>query len=388
MKKNLLLLAGATMLFAACSQDDLISENENNGNAIGFSTITTRAAETTTGTMTDFRVWGYYGATSPVAASTTSLYMDVQPEKEVTDNAGYKPFTYSPLKFWPLTGVIDFFAVSPKDAYSDDASTTLTYNVTDVNATNHTDLLFARALNKTRPNTATRVQLDFKHALSQIRFEARSAHQSMNFAVSSIELVNVLPNGTVNVASTGTNPWNIPSTMSTAGNGLVWTASGTALDYSFGLASYASTVDNAIVDYRTDSDLVKYVNIISKTGTDETGYTETGALMIIPQVLTAGTLTDDKGITSIGGLGSAPTGYTYTTLNEGSYIRVTYAAYDAATGTELIPAGTVQVIPIAADFKPGVKYTYQLTLKGILQPIEFEAKVEEWFSNDKTAVVI
>ena len=384
MKKNLLLLAGATMLFAACSQDDLISENENNGNAIGFSTITTRAAETTTGTMTDFRVWGYYGATSPVAASTTSLYMDVQPEKNVTSSNtsvtdNYAAFTYSPLKFWPLTGVIDFFAVSPKDAYSDDASTTLTYNVTDVNATNHTDLLFARALNKTRPNTATRVQLDFKHALSQIRFEARSAHQSMNFAVSSIELVNVLPNGTVNVASTGTNPWNIPSTMSTAGNGLVWTASGTALDYSFGLASTGSAVTDTTVVYHATN----YVDLIAKDNN-----IATGALMIIPQALTAGTVTDAKGITSIGGLDSAPTGYTYTTLNEGSYIRVTYAAYDAATGTELIPAGTEQVIPIAADFKPGVKYTYQLTLKGILQPIEFEAKVEEWFSNDKTAVVI
>ncbi len=379
MKKNFLLLAGVATMFAACSQDDFISENENNGNAIGFSTIMTRAAETTTTSMTDFRVWGYYGEASPVTASSTSLYMDVKPTSSgthsgTTTESGYEKFTYSPLKFWPLNGVIDFFAVSPKDAYSSTASTTIEYNVTAPAASGHTDLLFARALNQSRQSA--RVKMDFKHALSQIRFEARSAYETMKFAVSSIELVNVLPNGTVNIASTGTNPWSITA-ANTPGNGLKWSADGTAQNYSFGLASTGSAVGNATVVYKSDTDNPKYVGIISKTGD-----TETGALMIIPQTLTAGTVTaNSNGINKIGTMTTseaATAGYTYNELNNGSYIKVTYAAYDVATGVELIPAGTEQVFGLDATFLPGVKYTYQLTLKGILQPIEFQAQVEPW----------
>ena len=106
MRKKVLLAALSALALAACVNDETIEMNP--GNAVGFRPSTensTRATVTTSNTIQDFKVWGYYKKNDN--ADYTSFM-----EEQVVSKAGNE-WVYSPVRFWPSWGEVDFYSVSP-----------------------------------------------------------------------------------------------------------------------------------------------------------------------------------------------------------------------------------------------------------------------------------
>jgi hypothetical protein len=124
MKKQfrLMALASAAMLFAACSQDNLLSPQEQlakapENNVIQFGTYLGKTAETRstfgkTGAITTdvlktgataidgFGVFAYYTNTTAWTDDQTTFNANFMYNQQVTAN-GSSNWTYSPLKYWP-----------------------------------------------------------------------------------------------------------------------------------------------------------------------------------------------------------------------------------------------------------------------------------------------
>ena len=91
-----------------------------------------------------------------------------------------------------------------------------------------------------------KVPLVFHHALSQVVVSARSGRETVDFEIKKVTLTNVLPNGKVTLL--GWSP-AIPDAATLSGNGLDWTAEGTAATYELGLNTAATTVGYNATDY-------------------------------------------------------------------------------------------------------------------------------------------
>ena len=176
--------AMAALTLVSCSSDDLdsFSGNSSKNEAISFDGYLGRSAVAVNGTRGSvldvtalqnstegFGVFGHYKE-----ADGQEFGHDLFNNQQVT----YKTsaWTYSPLKFWPTQGHIDFLAYAPYDRQYDNIVTKdnqkLTFTV-DSNIENQKDLLWANAANKT--NTDKPVTFIFKHALSRLGYTVKTS---------------------------------------------------------------------------------------------------------------------------------------------------------------------------------------------------------------------
>lgn len=118
--------AMAALTLVSCSSDDLdsFSDNSSKNEAISFDGYLGRSAvavngtrgsvETVTNLQTDgFGVFGNYSKDA-----TTAYGNNLFENQQVTYDKSATPvakWTYSPLKFWPSDGHIDFLAYAPYD---------------------------------------------------------------------------------------------------------------------------------------------------------------------------------------------------------------------------------------------------------------------------------
>lgn len=159
---------------AACTQNEEISSLENQ-KAITFDTYVGRDAATRASVIdvdaletSGFGVLGYY-TEDDWAETATPNFMHNQ--KVSGEDWGYEP-----LKYWPATGKISFFAYAPHGTgtLSDNTTAgtpTLIYTVPDA-VGEQIDLLVAGAQKNQTGNT---VNFTFKHALSRIGFGVKLA---------------------------------------------------------------------------------------------------------------------------------------------------------------------------------------------------------------------
>ncbi len=198
--------ASATaLLLGSCSDRQTALLPGDDPEAIGFRSISekTRAAETDDTNIADFRVSAVW-ARDAASGDFEPAYMNgLKVERSGT------AWTYSPLRYWPMAGTVDFFAYSPAEAAGLGAfeiggtaydEATIAYTAT----TDHRmqeDFLVASALGR----TANPVLMNFRHALSQIEFRARSSAKGVTFRIRSIELRNLDRAGTLSgtVAAAG-----------------------------------------------------------------------------------------------------------------------------------------------------------------------------------------
>lgn len=206
-------LAAAAVLWAGCS--DKADSEDNRQNAIGFScnTAKSRVTETTTATISSFRV-------SAVWARNNGTYIDdFMAEQLVKKESG--SWVYSPVQYMPTDGSkIDFFAYSPANATISDFAiggtnhdeVTLTYDVTTDLAAQQ-DFMVASALEK----TSSPIELQFEHALSSVRIEAKCAEQYVYCNVLSLKWVDLPREGVLTGTCSGTPKqmswsWSLPAT--------------------------------------------------------------------------------------------------------------------------------------------------------------------------------
>lgn len=166
---------GLGLIATSCSQEEVVSMNPDNAIAFRASTTSsTRGVESTTNNLTEFKVYAYHTLDN---AEVAKPFMD-----GVTVSKSGESWGYTNTQYWPNEGTLDFYSYAPLQyttlvdgnestvdvPYSDKGFGTFTVN-SDV--TKQIDLLYA--LNKNLSKTESPVNVNFRHALSQIVFKSK-----------------------------------------------------------------------------------------------------------------------------------------------------------------------------------------------------------------------
>ena len=338
--------AMAALTLVSCSSDDLnsLSDNSSKNEAISFDGYCGRSAVAVNGSrgsVVDIQAlqestegFGVFGNNYSSTAEGTPAYGNsLFKNQQVTYDKTKSKWTYSPLRFWPTQGHIDFFAYAPYDSkYADIVmkdNQKLTF-IVDSNIENQKDLLYANAVGQTKDNISSKgnkVKFQFAHALSKLGYKVKlSGDYSSNatFNLTKITLAGS-PNG-------------VTKAFYTSGK-IDLSKTNTALDL---WSDYATDKQN--FDWFSGSSTV--------TGTDlkhpnENRVEDEDYLFVIPQKFKTGT---DK-----------------------LYVIVTYTiTYKNDTQN---PITNTVYKQLSNDFEPGKAYMINLTL-GL--PIEFDATVTDW----------
>ena len=241
-------------------------------------------------------------------------------------------WTYSPLRYWPTEGHIDFLAYAPYDVNTA-LNTTLEEKMTSCinftvenTVTKQKDLLWANAENQTKANNSgtKKVEFTFNHALAKIGYslKQKEAYDKTTITVTSIKLVGsdtkgaFYSKGTIDLSKENNNKdlWTIGENVEKQN-----------FDWFTGSAELTTTAANNA----TDNDLFVIPQNFSETATDK--------LFVVVE---------------------------YTVQTDGT----------AALKNKVTK-------PITANFLQGKAYTINLTIG--LTPIEFDATVDTW-ENDIT----
>lgn len=172
--------AMAALTLVSCSSDDLnsLSDNSSKNEAISFDGYLGRSAVAVNGSRgsvvdktqlhNSADGFGVFGNYSPTEGGEPSNLFNNQ--KVTGDASAADKWEYSPLRFWPAQGHIDFLAYAP---YAD--GTTLNNTSIDFTVlstiTAQKDLLWAKTDGQTKENGT--VTFNFAHALSRLGYSVK-----------------------------------------------------------------------------------------------------------------------------------------------------------------------------------------------------------------------
>ena len=198
--------AMAALTLVSCSSDDLdsVSDNSSKNEAISFDGYLGRSAVAVNGTRggvetvetlkkNGFGVFSKY--------TGTASFPDFANQKVTCSNSKW---TYTPLKFWPAKGDIDFLAYAPYNYAGTNTTltgTSISFEVYNTVA-NQKDLLWANAkgqITEDFASTKAKVNFQFKHALSRLGYTVKLSGDypstDVTFTLKKITLAGS-PNGT------------------------------------------------------------------------------------------------------------------------------------------------------------------------------------------------
>lgn len=365
MRKKVLLAALSALALAACVNDETIEMNP--GNAVAFRPSTensTRATVTTSNTIQDFKVWGYYKKNDN--ADYTSFM-----EEQVVNKAGDE-WVYSPVRFWPTTGSVDFYSVSPADVttnITEEAQQIVDYTV-DTDPAKQIDLLYAVNMGCDDRNSENGIPVNFRHALSQVVFKAKTINPNIEVQIESITLNYIMGKGTFTFPTETTTAITQSNTYEDA-----------AEDETFGtwtLSTNASDLQYPTIKFDT-----KTVPTDGKT-IDLTSVADGTAMLLMPQVLAENNYTYDNG----GNSQTVPASPSLSikckiyNISGGDKVQV-FGSYDNSN--------TLRDIPFEGTWQQGRKYTYTLIFGeelGDLEKVNFTTSVDEFQSplNENTNI--
>lgn len=201
MKKYLFLALGVAAL-TSCSSDEVVELNE--GNEIKFSVVAdndSRAAA----------VWcnaNYMPSFVLYADAADKAF--INGETYTIDGTG-PDYTTSATRYWPESGVLDFYAIYGADATWTAGQTP----VADVevapdtesdyaNISGQTDIVYA-VKPEAKKTSDGKVTLNFRHALSQIEFQAKNANPDLKIVIKEVRVGNVFTKGTLTLPTETTD---------------------------------------------------------------------------------------------------------------------------------------------------------------------------------------
>lgn len=283
---------------------------------------------------------------------------------DVTDETGHTGVTIkyntnwyyaneSDLHYWPEKTPLNFYAISPgtfdftRISYSWNIakdSKTITYTSFDEygNTSNpeSLDLMYAVAKNQVKSTSAGKVNLKFKHILSQIVFQAKTLYDNMQVDIKDVSIHNVYRKGT----------FTFPS--STEPSQSDWVTN----DFAYG----AKTC------------IVKDKNIVVKNKNTAEDISSENPSLFIPQNLTAWKPAEkNKEAADLAKL---------------SYLEISCRIQQNGVYVFGNDGYDTLYVPFSANWKPGKRYVYTLIFGGgytdqgvpVLTPINFEAAAEDW----------
>lgn len=175
--------AMAALTLVSCSSDDLdsFSDNSSKNEAISFDGYLGRSAVAVNGTRgsevkIDLLKTGGFGVFGNYSKETTTAYGNsLFDNQQVTYDKS--KWTYSPLKFWPSDGHIDFLAYAPYDKSTKltDGSKINNFIVSKTIA-DQTDLLWTNATSSISADLTSKkekVTFQFHHALSRLGYTVK-----------------------------------------------------------------------------------------------------------------------------------------------------------------------------------------------------------------------
>ena len=343
--------AMAALTLVSCSSDDLdsFSDNSSKNEAISFDGYLGRSAVAVNGTRGSvetvetlktkgFGVFGHH-----VETDATEYGFDLFNNVKVTYETS--AWTYSPLRFWPTSGHIDFLAYAPYDSKYDNTVTKdnqkLEFEViSDIK--NQKDLLYAKADGKTKDNISAdknKVKFTFNHALSKLGYKVKlSGDYSSNatFTLKKITLAGSPDGATKAFYTKGKIDLSKTNTASD-----LWSDYATARQNFDWLSGSSYTVTGTDLKHPDDN------------RAEDKDY-----LFVIPQNFLDADGNGDK---------------LYVIVE----YDITYKSGTTATITNKVYK------QIKCDFKPGKAYMINLTL-GL--PIEFDAEVTPWGEDNSIEV--
>ena len=376
-KKHAIFAAAFGVLLAGCSDVEVANVETSSQNVIGFnvigSTAETKATPINSSNLKseDFSVFCYTTDGDPFLGSVDAEYN----HNGVRISWNGKKWYYThpeEVHYWPVDDVLNFYAIYPGTTIGrsdehyewefksdfqgvhykclDEFNTDLPNNI-QVKHENH-DVMYGIAKDQVYSTHGGVVTFHFKHILSQIVFKARKNLESLTVTIKDIKLHNIKQGGT----------FAYPDVRYTTAE------TETSRDDCWSNVDKSDTYSPSII---RNGDI--------EVGTDDTDITVSGnsPSLVIPQTVTAWTVSggDKKTIEEADAAGE-------------SYLEVTCVLQQNGQNlTEVDDAGYATIyVPFSADWMPGKRYVYTLIFGGgydadgnaILDPITFDAAVEEW----------
>lgn len=177
--------AMAALTLVSCSSDDLdsVSDNSSKNEAISFDGYLGRSAVAVNGSRgsevkIDQLKTGGFGVFGNYSKETTTAYGNsLFDNQQVTYDNDKSKWTYSPLKFWPSDGHIDFLAYAPYDKNTKLTDGPKINNfIVSKTITDQTDLLWTNAtssISADLTSTKEKVKFQFHHALSRLGYTVK-----------------------------------------------------------------------------------------------------------------------------------------------------------------------------------------------------------------------
>ena len=268
MKSKYLAVALSAVALTACNNEDVLEVNQGRGISFQVATeASTRAQATTTNTIDNFKVWGF------TDNKTLMNGLEVSYESN--------KWTYDGTIFWPATDV-DFYSVSPADVTGvniTSSSQKITGFTVDTDQSKQVDLLYAVNKGEKKDDHAEGskpVNINFRHALSQIVFKAKNTNENLKVTVKGVKIANIKKKGDFTYPTNATTG-NVTSESGsiTSGTQGTWGTPTDATTFSAGMDANGVTLNGKVETA---------VDLTTATG-ENTNKTYTGALFMIPQAL-------------------------------------------------------------------------------------------------------
>lgn len=378
------------MAMASCSQDETIGINHD-GDEITFNVVTNNATRAENVYCNQNLPKEFYVS----AISDGKTYIDG--DHVVTDSKGNWINT-SGTRYWPETAV-DFYAhVNGGDVYKWNNGSPKFEGFTVNNTVgSQVDLLYAVKKNQSKTNGT--VNLNFRHALSQIVFQAKNTNANLYVEIAGVSVVNVGGTNTFTFPSESTETNIAHNNYDKDGDGVYETGEFGSITYDDSWGSWAELIQGT-EQYNVDfpKTAVPGTNtLVALTTANDAGKEyNSNAMLLLPQTTTAW----DPETDPLPG------------TDTGSYLLVDCAIFNVA-GDEYADsdvclwgkqdeegAWTTKelAIPVAFDWEQGKKYVYTLVFgegnggydpdpepdpdpedpDPVLVPITFEITVDEF----------
>lgn len=332
--KSILAILPIAAMIAGCS-DDSTTQTPTDLQTIQFSVTVPNAPRTvtTTSSINTFTTWAFTGGKPYMSG------VDV-----MKNSAGQ--WVYSPTTYWPADAALNFYSYSPA-IETVEPVTAVNPDIPGFESPGDIDLLYGVNMD-VKGSVDKQVQINFRHALSQIRFYIRKQPESISgreiaVKVSEIKVMNVANTGSFNFPRETTS-----STTTTTGEWVTTTDAG---------------------------EIGIFTNSTADLGDEYAEFCNTGKIFAIPQEL-------------------APVTATAATYS-GSYIRLLCKITDPSTGITIWPSkndpnyvsdlnGGYIVFPLSQDagstWELGKAYRYNLTVgvPSSTDRIDFDVTVDEY----------
>lgn len=405
MKKSYLWGAFAVMALASCSQDEVVNIPQSE---IKYSVVANKASRAddvfcNKNKPEHFYVSAIYNPTAE--GGTSSVYFT---EDYLYSENGGDTYSQDNSRYWPdaESGSLDFYAYVNGDNKNDvDFAITTTgatiSNYVVKNAVDaQDDLIYA--VKKKQTKTSSRIPLNFRHALSQIVFQAANRNPNIYVEISGVEVHNVLNSGTFTFPIIDTDDNFEDHNQNGAGN-----KPADDTYNNFGGTQGEWTLDDASTDdYKVTFNAIPVPysegkvnltnNVIFESTDDVDGkldedLNEELAMLLMPQktdALNTEDVTWEEGVTEIAG---------------GAYFLVYCKIWNVA-GEEyeegdVLLYGKPILIPVNVEWKQGHKYVYTFVFNkqgdggidpddgdSVLVPITYEVLVDDFTNEEETEV--